>query len=228
MLVFPQQEGKTTMRTDSQLQKDVLAELAWEPSVNAAHIGVEVREGIVTLAGHVCSYAEKLDAERAALRVHGVRALAIEMDVKLSGLSKRTDSDIASSVEHVLQWTTYLPKDRVKVMVEGGWVTLSGEVDRDYQRQTAVSAVRYLLGVTGVSDQIFIKPHVTTSAVKSDIEAALKRSATVDAAKISVAVEGADVTLSGNVHSWFERNLAKNTAWNTAGVGNVVDNMTFA
>jgi osmotically-inducible protein OsmY len=206
----------------------VLAELAWEPSVNAAHIGVEVREGIVTLAGHVCSYAEKLDAERAAQRVHGVRALAIEMDVKLTGLSKRTDSDIASSVENVLQWTTYLPNDRIKVMVEGGWVTLSGEVDRDYQRQTAVAAVRYLLGVTGVSDQIVIKPQVTSFAVKSDIEAALKRSATVDAEKISVAVDGADVTLSGKVHSWFERDLAKNTAWNTSGVKNVVDNMTFA
>ncbi|HTD28766.1 MAG TPA: BON domain-containing protein [Xanthomonadaceae bacterium] len=216
------------MKTDSQLQKDVLAELAWEPSVNAAHIGVEVREGIVTLAGHVCSYAEKLDAERAAQRVHGVRALAIEMDVKLTGLSKRTDSDIASSVENVLQWTTYLPNDRIKVMVEGGWVTLSGEVDRDYQRQTAVAAVRYLLGVTGVSDQIVIKPQVTSFAVKSDIEAALKRSATVDAEKISVAVDGADVTLSGKVHSWFERDLAKNTAWNTSGVKNVVDNMTFA
>jgi osmotically-inducible protein OsmY len=228
MLDFPKREGKTTMKTDTQLQKDVLAELAWEPSVNAAHIGVEVREGVVTLAGHVCSYAEKLDAEHAAQRVFGVRALAIEMDVKLNGLSKRTDSDIASSVENVLQWTTYLPREHVKVMVEGGWVTLSGEVDRDYQRQAAVAAVRYLMGVTGVSDQITIKAHVTSSAVKSDIEAALKRRATIDADRISVAVEGADVTLSGKVQSWFERDLAKNTAWNTSGVQNVIDNMTFA
>jgi len=215
------------MKTDSQLQKDVIAELAWEPAVNAANIGVEVREGVVTLAGHVSSYAEKLDAERAAQRVCGVRALAIEMNVKLAGLSKRTDSDIASSVENVLQWTTYLPRDHVKVMVEGGWVTLSGEVDRDYQRQAAVGAVRYLMGVTGVSDQIVIKPNITSTAVKADIEAALKRSATIDAHGISVAVEGADVTLSGEVRSWFERDLAKNTAWNTFGVQNVVDNMTF-
>ena len=189
------------MKTDTQLQLDVIAELKWEPSVNAAHIGVEVADGIVTLAGHVSSYAEKLGAERAAQRVSGVKALAIEMDVKLPGLSKRTDADIARSVENVLQWTTYVPKDSVKVMVESGWVTLSGEVDWEYQRQTAKKGVRYLMGVTGVTDNIVIKPKVSLSAVKSEIEAALKRRATADAKKISVDVQGADVTLTGTVHS---------------------------
>ena len=162
------------MKTDTQLQQDVTAELKWEPSVNAAQIGVEVKDGIVTLAGHVGSYAEKYDAEHAAQRVSGVEALAIEMDVKLAGSSKRTDADVARAVQNVLQWTTYLPKDRVKVMVEGGWVTLTGEVDWEYQRQAATAGVRYLMGVTGVSDQITIKkPKVSLSAVKSDIEAAL-------------------------------------------------------
>ena len=216
------------MKTDAQLQQDVIAELKWEPSVNAAHIGVEVTDGIVTLAGHVGSYAEKLGAERAAQRVSGVRALAIEMDVKLPGLSKRTDADIARSVENVLQWTTYVPKDSVKVMVESGWVTLSGEVDWEYQRQTVKKGVRYLMGVTGVTDNIVIKPKVSLSAVKSEIEAALKRRATADAKKITVNVQGADVTLTGTVHSWSERELAKHSAWGTPGVRNVVDKMAFA
>ena len=214
------------MKTDTQLQQDVIAELKWEPSVNAAQIGVEVKDGIVTLAGHVSSYAEKWDAERAAQRVSGVKALAIEMDVKLSGSSKRTDADIARSAENTLQWTTYLPKDSIKVMVESGWITLSGKVDWEFQRQAAAKGVRYLMGVTGVSDQIVIKPKVSLSAVKSEIEAALKRRATADAQKISVEVQGADVTLTGKVHSWSERDLARHSAWGTPGVRNVVDNMT--
>ena len=220
-------DGKTIMKTDTQLQQDVTAELKWEPSVNAAQIGVEVKDGIVTLAGHVSSYAEKYGAERAVQRVSGVKALAIEMDVKLPGSSKRTDADIARSVENVLQWTTFLPRDHVKVMVEGGHVTLSGEVDWEYQRQAATGAIRYLVGVAGVSEQIRIKkPKVSSGAVKSDIEAALKRRATADAQKISVAVNGADVTLTGKVHSWSERDLARNSAWGTSGVQSVTDNMT--
>jgi osmotically-inducible protein OsmY len=210
------------------VQQDVIAELKWEPSINAAQIGVEVKDGIVTLAGHVSSYAEKWDAERAAQRVSGVKALAVEMDVKLPGSSKRNDADIARSAKDVLQWMTYLPKDSVTVMVEDGWVTLSGEVDWEYQRQAAAGGVRYLMGVTGVSDQITVKPKVSLSAVKSDIEAALKRRATADAQKISVGVRGADVTLSGTVHSWSERDLARNAAWGTPGVRNVVDNITIA
>lgn len=214
------------MKTDAQLQQDVIAELKWEPSVNAAQIGVEVKDGIVTLAGHVDSYAEKFDVERAAQRVAGVKALAIEMDVTLPGSSKRNDADIARSAENTIEWLTYLPNDSVKVKVEGGWITLSGEVHWDYQREAAFSAVRYLMGVTGVSNQIAVKPKVSLSAVKSDIEAALKRRAKSDAQSISVKVQGTDVTLSGTVHSWSERDLASNAAWGTPGVRKVVDNMT--
>jgi osmotically-inducible protein OsmY len=216
------------MKTDAQLQQDVIAELKWEPSVNAAQIGVEVKDGIVTLAGHVSSYAEKFDAERAAQRVAGVKALAIEMDVTLPGASKRNDADIARSAENVVEWLTYLPEDSVKVKVEGGWITLSGEVDWEYQRQTALSAVRYLMGVTGVSNLIAVKPKVSLSAVKSDIEAALKRRAKSDAQNISVKVQGADVTLTGTVYSWSERDLASQAAWSTPGVRKVVDNMIVA
>lgn len=216
------------MKTDAQLQQDVIAELEWEPSVNAAQIGVEVKEGIVTLAGHVNSYAGKWNAERAAQRVSGVKALAIEMDVKLAGSSKRNDTDIARSAENVLEWMTSLPEDSVKVMVEGGWITLSGEVDWQFQKQAAADAVRDLMGVTGVSDQIAIKPRVSASIVKSDIEAALKRRAKSDAQKIFVEVEGGDVTLTGTVHSWSERDLARHSAWGAPGVHNVVDNITVA
>ena len=152
-----------------------MAELKWEPSINATHIGVEVADGIVTLAGHIDSYAEKWDAERAAQRVSGVKALAVDMDVKLPGSSQRSDSDIAHSAENVLQWTTYFPKDSIKIMVENGWITLSGEVHWEYQRQAAADAVRPLMGVRGLSDQITIKSSISASGVKTDIEAALKR-----------------------------------------------------
>jgi|SRR5680860_450653 len=216
------------MKTDTQLQQDVIAELKWEPSVNAAQIGVEVKDGIVTLAGHVSSYAEKWDAERAAQRVSGVKALAIEMDVQLPGSSKRNDADIARAAENVLHWMTSLPKDGVKVMVESGWTTLSGEVDLEYQKRAAAKGVRYLTGVTGVSNNIVIKPTVSLSAVKSDIEAAMQRRAHADAKKISVEIRGTEVTLTGAVHSWAERDLARYSAWGTPGVRNVVDNMSIA
>lgn len=215
-------------KSDTQLQRDVLAELKWEPSVNAAEIGVEVKDGIVTLAGHVNTYAQKWDAERATQRVAGVKALAVEMDVKIEGMNNRTDADIARSAENVLQWTTYLTKDAVKIKVEKGWVTLTGEVEWQYQRQAATAAIRYLMGVTGVSDQISIKSKVSAPVVKADIEAALKRRAQQDAHEISVSVNGADVTLTGKVHSWSERELAHNTAWGTPGVRSVVDNTTMS
>ena len=213
------------MKTDKQLQQDVLAELGWEPSVNAAKIGVEVSDGIVTLAGHVGTYAEKLNAERAAQRVAGVKALAVELDVALSGTSKRTDRDIARTAQDVLQWTTYLPPDSIKVKVENGWVSLSGQVEWDYQRQDAAAAVRHLMGVTGVSDEIVLKPKASSSVVKADIEAALKRRAQSHAEQIAVDVEGHEVTLTGTVNSWSERQLAVSSAWAAPGV-NYVSNMT--
>lgn len=213
------------MKTDAQLQHDVMAELKWEPAVQATQIGVEVKNGIVTLAGEVGSYAEKWHAERAAQRVHGVKALAVEMKVKLSDGGKRSDAEIAESARNILAWTSALPAEAVKVMVEGGWLTLSGEVEWQYQRQEAADTVRYLIGVTGVSNQIAIKPSVSASVVKADIEAAIKRRAAADAKAIAVEVKGGDVTLTGTVHSWAERDLATRSAWGSAGVRNVVDKM---
>lgn len=214
------------MKSDSQLQQDVLAELAWEPSINAAHIGVTVEDGIVTLGGHVDTFGEKWDAERATQRVSGVKALAVEIDVKLLPSFERTDADIARAAESALKWTTLQSNKNIQVMVEKGWVTLKGETEWSYQRDAAKNAVRYLMGVTGVSDQIVIKSKMTAGSIKSDIEAALKRRATNDAQMITVTVKGADVTLSGTVHSWSERDLASHSAWCTPGVRNVVDNLT--
>lgn len=216
------------MKTDSQLKQDVLAELAWEPSVDAAQIGVEVKDGIVTLAGHASSFVEKWEAERAAQRVSGVKALAIEMDVTLPGSSHRNDVDIARSAQNTLLWMTYVPQDAIKVMVEGGWITLSGEVSWEYQRKAAASAVHGLMGVTGVSNQITLKQLDSSSTVKLDIEAALERRAHTEAHNISVEVLGTEVTLRGRVHSFADLDLATACAWGSAGVTNVANRITVA
>ena len=216
------------MKTDAQLQKDVMAQLAWEPAIKATRIGVEVKDGVVTLAGEVATYSEKWYAERAAQRVSGVKALAIEMKVTLAGSARRTDADIGQSARNVLDWTTSVDSDAVKVQVEGGWITLSGEVDWQYQKQAATDAVRALMGVTGVSDQIGIKHKPMASIVKADIDAAIKRSAAVDSSEIFVDVRGTDVTLTGQVHSWSERDLATDSAWSSPGVRNVIDKMTLS
>lgn len=213
------------MKSDSQLQKDVAEELTWEPQVSATHIGVEVRDGVVTLSGEVDSYAEKWHAELAAQRVSGVNALTVDLKVKLPALGGRTDTDIAHAAENVLEWSATVPKGVIKVMVEHGFITLTGDVDWQYQRAAAAASVRFLLGVTGVSDQIGIKPTLTVSAVKSEIEDALKRTAVADAKKIHVAVHGADVTLTGKVQSWAERETATTSAWGTPGVRSVIDKM---
>jgi osmotically-inducible protein OsmY len=213
------------MKTDAQLQEDIIAELQWEPAVDATQIGVEVKDGIVTLAGHVGSYLEKWEAQRAAQRVSGVKALAVEMDVSLPGSSARNDVDIARAASNVLQWSTYWPEDQIKVLVENGWITLNGKLDWEYQREAAERSVRGLMGVVGISNQIVLKSSASWKPVKSEIEAALQRRIHADARHITVDVNGADVTLSGTVHSWAERDAARNAAWSTAGVRNVADSL---
>ena len=215
------------MKTDAAIQQDVSAELDWEPAVDASQIGVEVKDGIVTLAGHVTSFGEKWDAKRAAQRVSGVKALAVEIDVILPGSSKRNDVDIARAAENVLDWTSNAPKDRIKIMVEGGWITLTGEVDWEYQRQSIARSIRHLMGVVGVSDQITLKPQASLESVKSNIKAALDRRAQADVQNITVEVFGDRVTLTGTVFSWSERDLAEHSAWCAPGVRSVVDNITI-
>ena len=215
------------MKSDAQLQQDVMAELRWEPAVHAAQIGVEARTGVVTLSGEVGSYAEKLCAEQAAQRVADVQGLAVAMTVRLRADGLRSDADIAQSAANILSWSTPVPSDAVKVLVEHGWVTLSGQVDWQFQRQEAESSLRHVQGLTGINNAIVIKPVLQAAVVKADIDAALKRRASLDGHAISVTVDGGDVTLTGTVHSWSERELAAHAAWGTPGVRRVTDDMTL-
>jgi osmotically-inducible protein OsmY len=215
------------MKTDAQLQFDVNEELNWDPSIHAEDIGVTVHDGVVTLTGHVNTFAEKWEAERASQRVAGVKALAVEVDVILPGSSVRNDADIARSAENVLEWNSYVPRSRVKVLVEDGIVTLSGEVARDYQRRAATDSVRTLMGVRGVTNQMTLPSATPSDTVKTDIEAALRRRVPEDAKYISVDVNGGDVTLTGTVHCWSERDEARHSAWGTAGVHSVKDRLTI-
>lgn len=215
------------MKTDTQIQQDVIAELKWEPSVHGTQIGVQVKDGVVTLTGDVNSYADKCNAGHAAQRVAGVRALAMDMNVNIPGLGRRSDADIAQAAQNILSWSTVLPQGAVKIMVEAGWITLTGDVDWQYQRMSAADALRHVMGATGISNQIAIKPRASAGTVKADIEAALKRRAADDASEIVVEVENGGVTLTGHVHSWAERELATNSAWGTVGVHHVVDRMTL-
>ncbi len=211
------------MKTDAQLKKDVTAELEWDPSINASHVGVATDNGVVTLTGHLSTFAEKYAIERAVQRVQGVKAIAVELDVKLEPGHKRSDSEIATAVESGLLWHALVPAERLQVKVEKGWVTLKGEVDWEYQRQSAEKAVRNLTGVVGVSNSITLKPSVTPARVADRIREAMARHAEREAKHIEVMVSGSAVTLRGAVDSWAERNAAFGAAWSAPGVLSVVN-----
>jgi osmotically-inducible protein OsmY len=227
-LEFLKLSEKFTMKSDTQLQQDVMAELNWEPSVHAAQIGVEVKDGVVTLAGQVGSYPEKWNAETAAQRVNGVKALVVNMEVQLPALMQRSDEDIARSVENTLEWMAPKGKDAINVMVEHGQVVITGEVEWQYQKTAAADAIRHLVGVTGVVNQIGLKHQVSRAEVKQEIEAALTRQAHADAKKIMVEVKGSDVTLTGFVESWAERQSALHAAWSAPSVMNVTDRLILS
>lgn len=213
------------MKTDQQIQSDVVAELAWTPTVNAAGIGVAVKDGVVTLSGEVDTYLQKHAAEHAARLVGGVRGVAVDLEVRLAPGDRRGDAQVAEAALHALRWHSLVPEDRVQVAVEDGWVTLSGEVDRRFQSASAEEAVRPLLGVRGVSNQIRLRQLVDPADIRAGIESALARHARREAGRIEVAVEGGVATLRGRVGSWAEHEAVIGTAWASKGVTRVVDQL---
>ena len=214
------------MSQDSKLQQAVLAELEWEPSVNPAHIGVTANAGVVTLTGHVEDYMQKHAAEAAAGRVKGVKAVAEELEVKLPFDVRRDDEAIAAAAVDRLGWDVSVPRDAVKVRVEHGWVTLSGEVDWWFQGQAAEQAVKHLMGVVGVSNATTIKPRVDTATLSDDITHALHRSWFFDPKTVQVTAERGQVRLTGTVHSQHDRQLAAETAWAAQGATGVQNLIT--
>ncbi|WP_207388236.1 BON domain-containing protein [Lichenihabitans psoromatis] len=211
--------------SDTQLRNSVQAELSWEPSIVAAHIGVAANEGVVTLSGHVATYAEKHAAEMAAGRVKGVKAVAEELEVRLPFDTQRTDEEIATSAIDRLSWDVAVPSDSVKVRVEKGWVTLTGQVEWFYQKEAAKQDLRRLFGVVGVSDQITIKPRVDVGNISDDITHALHRSWFFDRNNVAVTATGGNVMLTGTVASFEDKQVAARTAWGAAGVTSVVNDI---
>jgi len=209
------------MTSDSDLKKAILDELNWEPSVESAHIGVTAKNGVVSLTGNVDAYGQKSAAERAASRVKGVKAVVENIEVKISSDYQRDDEDIAAAAVDRLGWNSSIPEDAVKVKVEGGWVTLSGELTWQFEKTAAESEIRSLMGVIGVSNQILLKPGVSANDVRNDIEKALHRSWYYDPNTIHVAAHGGKVTLTGTVSTWNARQLAGSAAWSAPGATSV-------
>lgn len=214
------------MKTDSDLKKDVLSELSWDPLVPEARVGVSVSDGVVTLTGHLDTYAEKIAARRAVERVSGVKAIAVELDVIPMGVHQRSDTEVAAAAEHALSWNTSVPQDRVTMMVEKGWVTLSGDLDWNFQRRAVERMIRPLKGVVGITDNIRLKVLPIPVNLSTRIQDALTRQAVREARRIEITVDGGVVTLHGHVHSWAERSAAEGATWSAPGVSRVNNQLT--
>lgn len=212
--------------SDISLRNDILAELEWEPSLNAAGIGVAVENGIVTLAGHVHTFAEKLKVEQVVKRVRGVRAIAEEIEVRPAHTHTHADDEIAKRALAMLTWDVMVPADTIQVKVQDGWLTLSGAVDWQYQRTAAEDDVRKLSGVLGVTNLITIKPQAQSDDLKERIEDALKRNALIEARNIQIFVKDGTVVLEGKVHGWHEREVLETAVWAAPGVKSVDDRVT--
>jgi len=217
------------MKTDSEIQKDVIEELKWEASLNgikATEIGVAVKNGIVTLTATLDSYSKKVAAEKAVMKVGGVKAIANEIDVKPLISFKKSDTEIAEAVVNSIKWSTSIPENKVKVKVENGWVSLDGEVEWEFQKRSAKNVIEDLRGVKGVTNHIKVKAKESTATenqVKEKIKQAIRRNADIDANKINVEASGKEITLTGEVRSLAEKADAEQAAWSSPGV-TMVDN----
>ena len=209
------------MKTDLQIKNDVMEELKWEPVLNASQIGVSVKDGVVTLSGTVDSYSKKITAERSAKKIDGVKAIAEDIEVVLPGTSKRNDTDIADAVVNALKWHSAVREHKINVKVESGIVTLEGEVDWEFQKNSAKMMVENLLGVTGIINNIKIKQQSSVSEIKKKIISAFHRSATIDASGIEIEIIGSKAILKGNVRSWAEKEDAENAVWSASGIDRV-------
>ncbi|WP_277593454.1 BON domain-containing protein [Pseudomonas chlororaphis] len=214
--------------SDLNLRKFILEELEFQPDIDAANIGVTVENGVVTLTGHVNSYAQKISAERAVKGIKGVRALAEEIQVRLEKGAGTADDTIANRALNILNWSSDVLEGDIKIMVQNGWITLEGEVDWQYQKETAERAVRKLSGVVGVDNQLTLRPRVDAGDIRQRIEDALKRNAEIDAKAIHIKVDGDVVKLEGKVHLWRERQIAERAAWSVPGVRKVDDHLLIA
>jgi osmotically-inducible protein OsmY len=216
------------MKSDSEIERDVRDELKWDPDLDAEDIAVSVKNGVVTLAGFTRSYADRLEAEAAAKRVAGVLAVANDIEVRLPAIDQRPDPDIARDAVAALKAELPISYDRIKLIVKDGWLTLEGAVEWQYQKATAESAVRKVKGVKGVTNVITVKPKVEPSEIKRKIQEAFKRSAEVDADRITVEANGSEVILKGTVRSWIEREEAERVAWSAPGITKVEDRIVVS
>ena len=206
------------MKSDSQIQNDVVEQMKWEPFLKGSDIGVAVKNGVVTLSGNVDSYSKKVTAENATRKVSGVRAIAEDLQIGVSPAFSKSDTEIAEAVLHALQWHSAVQEEKIKIKVENGIVRLDGEVEWEYQRTLANAAIEHLAGVRSVINLISVKPTVKPSDIQQKISAAFHRSATIDAGKITAEIAGTKVTLRGKVRSFAEKQDAENAAWNAPGV----------
>ncbi|KQW37652.1 BON domain-containing protein [Rhizobacter sp. Root404] len=214
------------MKTDAEIKRDITGELAWDPEINAEHVGVSVGDGVATISGHVDTHAERHAILRAVQRIPDVKACALELDVRLAPGHQRNDTDIARDAEHALRCNAAIPADAIALTVDQGCVVLRGEVEWQFQRRAAETAIRPLIGVVSVSNEIALRPRANETAISTRIEKALTRQAIRESRRIRVSVDGGTVRLTGNVHSWQEREAAQGVAWKAPGVRAVIDELT--